>query len=263
MKLGLENRRAVVGGASSGLGSAIAEELAIEGARLLIWSRTQERIEERAAQLRARYDAEVYSLALDASDPTTAGALAAEVKRLWSSADIVVLNSGGPPTVAAASTTPEGWQTALQLLTVTPIAIATALLPGMRAQGHGRIVASLSSGVREPIDSLAYSNSGRSALLAWLKTLARSVAGDGVTVNSVIPGRIATARVDSLDAARAKRSGLHIDDVRRRSWAEIPAGRYGDPADFAAAVAFLASDRASYITGASLACDGGLLRGMP
>jgi 3-oxoacyl-[acyl-carrier protein] reductase len=130
----------------------------------------------------------------------------------------------------------------------------------MRERGYGRIVAILSSGVREPLPELCYSNSGRAALTAWLKTVAGPVAADGVTVNGVLPGRIGTPRVDSLDAAQAERRGIDVAEVRAQSETNIPIHRYGTPEEFAAVVSFLASPEASYVTGAFVSCDGGMAR---
>jgi 3-oxoacyl-[acyl-carrier protein] reductase len=169
-----------------------------------------------------------------------------------------VLNAGGPPTIDPTQTDPAAWHSSFQLLAITPIALATELLPGMRAQKWGRVVAILSSGVRQPIAELAYSNAGRSALAAWLKTVSRTVASDGVTVNGVLPGRIGTERARELEEARARREGQPLTSVRRARRAEIPAARYGEPHELADVVAFLASERAAYVTGTLLPVDGGL-----
>jgi 3-oxoacyl-[acyl-carrier protein] reductase len=174
---------------------------------------------------------------------------------------VVVLNQGGPPPVDPAATDADGWRRAFQMLAITPIELATRLLPPMRAAGFGRIIAILSSGVVEPIPTLAYSNAARAALMAWLKTAAGAVAADGVTLNGVMPGRIATPRVASLDQAAAARTGKTVEQVQAASAATIPAGRYGTPEEFAAMVAFLASPAASYITGHAHAVDGGMLKG--
>jgi 3-oxoacyl-[acyl-carrier protein] reductase len=254
--------KAVVGGASSGLGAAIAHELAGRGAELLLWARGAERLDRVAAEVRDRHGVTVHTLTADAGDPGAAAAVAGAALDRLGAVDVCVLNAGGPPPVPADRTDADGWRAALQLLTVTPIDLATRLLPGMRERGHGRIVAVLSSGVREPLPELAYSNGGRAALTAWLKTVGRLVAADGVTVNGVVPGRIDTERVAALDRARAERTGAGVAGVRAASMADIPAGRYGRPEEFAAVVGFLASPAASYVTASLLSCDGGMMRSL-
>ncbi|PZG32363.1 3-oxoacyl-ACP reductase [Spongiactinospora gelatinilytica] len=261
MDLGLNGRRALVGGATSGLGLAIAHALAAEGAELLLWSRDEERLAGTAAEIAQATGVRPHIVAADATDPGAADRVAAAAGPLGG-VDVLVLNAGGPPAVPPDATSPDAWRSAFQMLAVTPIELATRLLPGMRERGFGRIVAVLSSGVREPIPALAYSNAGRSALAAWLKTVSREVAADGVTVNGVLPGRIATPRVAALDEGAAAREGVPVAEVSARSQATIPAGRYGRPEEFAAVVAFLASTAASYVTGSTVACDGGMLRGL-
>jgi len=261
--LGIAGRRALVGGASSGLGRACAEALAAEGCRLVLWSRGGDSLEAVGTDLRSRFGVEVATVGADAADPGAAILVAGAAVARLGGVDIVVLNAGGPPTTDPTATDPAGWTRAFQLLATTPIELATLLLPAMRAQRWGRVVAILSSGVRQPIADLVYSNAGRGALMAWCKTTARAVAGDGVTVNGVLPGRLATPRVDSLDAARAERTGQSVEDVQAGHRATIPAGRYGRPEELGAYVAWLASDRASYQTGTFAAIDGGLIAGLP
>jgi 3-oxoacyl-[acyl-carrier protein] reductase len=251
---------AVVGGASSGLGAAVARDLAASGHDLLLWSRNRIRLDAVAQDIRARSGVTVHTLAADAGDPSAAAEIAAGAVETLGRVDVLVLNAGGPPPCAPDATDPDAWRAAFQLLAVTPIDLATRLLPGMRERRFGRVVAVLSSGVREPLPDLAYSNSGRAALAAWLKTVARAVAADGVTVNGVVPGRIDTDRVASLDEQAAQRQGVDVLTVRERSRATIPAGRYGSPTEFAAVVGFLASPAASYVTGGLVSCDGGMMR---
>ena len=263
MDLGIAGRRALVGGASSGLGRACAEALAAEGCRLVIWSRGGDRLEAVAGDLRSRFGVDVTTFGADAADPGAAGVVAAAALEILDSVDILVLNAGGPPTTDPTATDPAGWARAFQLLATTPIELATLLLPGMRAQRWGRIVAILSSGVRQPIVDLVYSNAARGALMAWCKTTARAIGGDGVTVNGVLPGRLATPRVESLDTARAERTGETVEQVRAAHVATIPLGRYGRPEELGAYVAYLASEKASYQTGTFAAVDGGLIAGLP
>jgi 3-oxoacyl-[acyl-carrier protein] reductase len=262
MDLGLTGRTALVGGASSGLGRASAMGLAAEGCRLAIWSRGTDGLAAVAVELRDRFGAEVAVLEGDAGEPGTGARIAAEAQAALGAIDIVVLNAGGPPPVDPTRTDAAGWTRAFQLLAITPIELATALLPRMRERRWGRVVAILSSGVRQPIADLVYSNAGRGALAAWLKTTARAVAADGVTVNGVLPGRLDTPRIESLDRGRAERTGESVETIRAQHLAAIPAGRYGRPEELGSLVAYLSSERASYQTGTFTAVDGGLIVGL-
>lgn len=253
----------MVGGGSSGLGRAIATQLATQGCDLLLWARDEASLAGTAADLRAAHpELTVHVFAADATDPNAASEVASAAERLLGGVDILVLNAGGPPAAPADGTDPDEWRTALQLLTVTPIELTTRLLPAMRRADWGRVVAVLSSGVREPLPDLSYSNSGRVALAAWLKTVAAAVAADGVTVNGVIPGRIDTARVAFLDDKRASKRGVPVREIREASEAAIPMGRYGRPDEFGAVVGFLSSEAASYVTGTFVSCDGGQAKGI-
>lgn len=263
MDLGLRGRTALVGGASAGLGRATAERLAQEGCKLALWSRGGDKLEQAAEELRKLYSVAVVTVAGDAADPTTPSKVAWQAERALGEIDIVVLNAGGPVAVEATKTDPAEWRRSFQLLTLTPIEIASALLPGMRRRGWGRVVSIMSSGIRQPIPDLVYSNACRSALQAWLKTIAEEVIADGVTVNGVIPGRLDTERVATLDKARALKLGVSQSEIRAEREKGIPAGRYGRPDELAAYVAWLCSDLSCYQTGTFVPVDGGMLRSIP
>jgi len=261
--LGIRGRRALVGGGSSGLGRAVADRLAGEGCVLAIWARHEPALAAVAADIRARHGVDVATIVADATDPAAAALVADRALELLGGVDILVLNAGGPPPSDPAETQAEGWALAFQLLATTPIDLASRLLPSMRAARWGRITAILSYAVRQPISDLSYSNAGRSALAAWLKTVSRAVAADGVTVNGVLPGRFETPRIRQLDEATAARTGQSIEAVKAALVAAIPHGRYGEPDEFAAFVAWLCSEPARYQTGTFTAIDGGLLVGLP
>jgi 3-oxoacyl-[acyl-carrier protein] reductase len=263
MDLGIRGRRALVGGGSTGLGRAVADRLAGEGCSVAIWARHEAPLAAAAAELRARHGGQVETIVADARDPEAAAAVASRALELLGGVDILVLNAGGPPPVEPTATDPADWASAFQLLAMTPIDLATRLLGPMREAGWGRIVAILSYAIRQPIANLSYSNAGRSALTAWLKTVSRSVAAGGVTVNGVMPGRFDTARIRQLDEDAALRSGSTPEAVRAAQIAGIPTGRYGDPDEFAALVTYLCSEPARYQTGTFTAVDGGLLLGLP
>lgn len=256
----LTGKCAVVGGASGGLGFAVANALAASGCRVALWARDLVRVQAARELLEERHGGQHTAFAADATSPDCARTVADHVRNAFGHADIVVLNAGGPPPADPTATTPEAWATALQMLLLTPVALATELLPEMRTRGWGRVLAVLSSGVRQPLEGLVYSNAGRAALAAWLKTTASVVARDGVTVNGLLPGRIATARVAQLDSIKATQTGRSADEIRAESEASIPTGRYGTADEFAALAAFLASPAASYVTGTMIAADGGLIR---
>jgi 3-oxoacyl-[acyl-carrier protein] reductase len=255
MDTGLKGRTAVVPGASSGLGLAVARALAAEGANVVLGGRRGELVREEASKLPSAVGVEV-----DLTDPGAADALVGAAQDHFGPVDVLVLNGGGPPPGLAVDFTPEQLADAIALLVQPHQRLVRAVLPGMRGRGFGRIVAIGSSGVQAPLERLVASNAARAALAGYLKTLATEVAADGVTVNMVLPGRIATDRTTALDNATAERTGTTPDAARAKSEAAIPAGRYGTPDEFAAVVTFLASGAASYVTGEQIRCDGGLVR---
>ncbi|MBB4273608.1 SDR family oxidoreductase [Rhizobium mongolense] len=258
MDLNLTERQALVLGASQGIGLAIATTLATEGASVILAGRSAERLEAAAAEVRTTSGRDA---SIEIVDLSNGASIESFLARLGGrQIDILVNNGGGPPPGAVAEITADVWRQQFEAMLNAPFRITAALLPAMRARKWGRIVNVVSSGVVQPIPNLGISNTLRLSIIGWAKTLAAEVAIDGVTVNSVIPGRIHTSRVDQLDAAAAARSGKTPEAIAEASQATIPIGRYGKPEEFADAVAFLASDRAGYITGASLRIDGGMIR---
>lgn len=255
MDTGLTDRVALVPGSSSGIGLAVARALAAEGAHVVLAGRRGDLVRAEAERLPSAVGVEV-----DLTDPAAAGLLVARAEERFGPVDVAVLNGGGPPPGAATDLTPEQLTDAVAQLVHPHQRLVAAVLPGMRERRFGRIVAVGSSGVQQPIDRLVASNAARAALAGYLKTLASEVAADGVTVNMVLPGRIATDRTAALDRAAAERTGVTPEQARARSEGAIPMGRYGTPAEFAAVVTFLASTAASYVTGEQIRCDGGVVR---
>ncbi|GAA5045240.1 3-oxoacyl-[acyl-carrier protein] reductase [Thermocatellispora tengchongensis] len=254
MDLGIQGRVALVCAATSGLGEASARALGAERARVVIGGRRAELAAGIAAEL-----PEAAAAPGDLLDPAVPRRLVATAEEMFGPIDILVLNGPGPAPGTAAAMDGAAITAAVDSLLRPQQELVSLVLPGMRERGWGRIVAIGSSGVAAPLPNLASSNVGRWALAAYLKTLATEVAADGVTVNMVLPGRIATDRMARLDAARAEREGRTVAEVSAESAAAIPARRHGHPSEFGAAVAFLCSAQASYITGVALRVDGGLV----
>ena len=247
MDLGLQGRVALVTGASKGLGFAIAQALVAEGVKVAITSRDEERVQAAAKTIDAT------GFVHDSANLEGVPILVHEVEHFLGPIDILVTNTGGPPgDPDALGFTREQWQTAYDALVLSPMAFVEAVMPSMRKRLWGRVVNVSSGAVREPIPSLMLSNANRAATLAAFKTIARQVAPDGVTLNTLLPGRISTDRLYELYGSRDTADEVAIQ--------EIPARRLGSPEEFAAAAAFLCSAKASYITGVALAVDGGMMR---
>ena len=245
MDLGLEGKIALVTGASKGLGRAIAAGLVREGARVAISSRSRERIEAAAADIGAS------AFVHDSADLDAVPALVDSVERELGPIEVLVTNTGGPPPGPdPLGFSRDEWEAAYRDLVLAPMALIERVVPGMRERGFGRIVNVASTSVREPIGNLMLSNAHRASMITAFKTISRAVAGDGLTLNTLLPGRIATERAYSLsgspEAAEASAAN------------EVPAGRMGRPEEMAAVAAFLCSARAGYVTGETVAVDGGL-----
>ncbi|WP_326731511.1 SDR family oxidoreductase [Streptomyces phaeochromogenes] len=257
MDLGIRGRTALVAASTGGLGRAVAEALAAEGARIIVAGRRGELAKEIAAGL-----PEAVGVEADLTDTDGPRRLVEAAHAAYGDPDILVLNGPGPRSGKAVDATDTDVAAALDTLLLAQHRLVALTLPAMRERGWGRVLAVGSSGIAAPLPDLVLSNTGRAALAAYLKTLAAEVAADGVTVNLLLPGRIATDRVAELDRTRAAREGRQLADVQAASRTAIPAGRYGTPEEFGAAAAFLCSASASYITGTALRCDGGLVRGL-
>ncbi|MDO4607071.1 MAG: SDR family oxidoreductase [Bowdeniella nasicola] len=254
MDLGISGRAALVAASTSGLGFAIAQALAREGVRVVVNGRSSEHVDAAVEQIRAE-GGDAVGIAADLATSVTD--LLERAHAAVGDIDILVLNGGGPRPLSAGDVTESDLDPTFDSLLRPHVALINALLPGMRERKWGRIVAVGSSGIQAPLPDLALSNIGRAALAGYLKTLAAEVASDGVTVNLVLPGRIDTQRVQQLDDAAAAQRGSTPAQVRGEVISTIPAGRYGDPAEFGATAAFLCSAVAGYITGTALRVDGG------
>ncbi len=258
MDLGLKGKVALIFGASGGLGGAMSASLAAEGAKVVLAGRNAEALAKLGADLRGQ-GAEVLELVWDLADLSSIDAHFATIEDKLGGVDILINNTGGPPPSTAANVAADLWEAQFRAMVVSVIKITDRALPHMRAQKWGRIITSTSSGVVAPIPNLGVSNALRATLVGWSKTLAREVAADGITANIILPGRIATPRIAQLDSARAGREQIAVDDVVKQSLAQIPAGRYGNPAEYGDVAAFLASARASYVTGTVVRVDGGYI----
>ena len=262
MDLGLKGKRALVLASSSGLGLGIASKLCAEGANVLLSGRSQDKLENAADRLTNVGPGSASYLVVDLGDPTSATSLFGAAKEALGGVDILVNNTGGPPPGGVEGQEADTWRSEFDTMVVRLSEMTNLCLPGMRQQGWGRVLTVASSGIVQPIPNLSISNTIRSALVGWNKSLSNEVAADGITLNILAPGRIHTDRTDQLDAAAAKRLGKSIDEVREASEATIPARRYGEVEEFAAVATFLVSQPASYVTGGVIRCDGGSIRGV-
>jgi 3-oxoacyl-[acyl-carrier protein] reductase len=254
--LGLKGKVAMVAGASRGLGYAVAQALANEGALVSIASRDKQAIEAAAG----RIGGDVLPVALDVKDAAGIEQWAATTRERFGGVDLLFTNSGGPPAGPAISFDDRAWQDAADLLLFSTLRMVRAAVPLMQARGGGAILVSTSSSVKEPIPNLGLSTVLRASVSALAKTLALELAGSKIRVNQIIPGRIDTDRVKQLDQIAATKQGITPEEAKKKSLGAIPTGRYGEIEEYGRVAAFLLSDAASYMTGATVQVDGGLIK---
>lgn len=262
MDLGLQNKVALVAAASRGLGRAVAEELASEGASVVVCGRETKTITEAAVAIAGKTGAQTLAVNADVSVPAEVESLITNALERFGRIDILVTNAGGPPAGRFESLTTTEWEAATQLTLFSAINLARQVLPGMKERRWGRILNITSIAVKQPVENLMLSNSLRAAVTGFARTLANEVAADGITVNNILPGYTRTERVEELALMMAVRQGITAEDFKAKWEQEIPMKRLGEPAEFAALAAFLVSERASYITGTSIQVDGGWIRSL-
>jgi 3-oxoacyl-[acyl-carrier protein] reductase len=262
MDLGLKGKIAMVGGASKGLGFAVARALAAEGAQVCISSRDGEAIRQAACLIQRETGTEPLPVVADLGRADGIADWHAATMRAFGGVDLLFANTGGPPAGTALSFDDLAWQGAFELLLMSVVRSVRLVVPSMLARKGGAILVGTSSSVKEPLPNLALSNVLRSGVTSLAKTLSVELAPQGIRVNTLIPGRIATDRLRQLDEIGARKSGAPLEDYQARAAAAIPLGRYGTPEDFGRVAAFLLSDAAAYITGAAVQVDGGLLKGL-
>lgn len=261
MDLGIHNKVALVLASSKGLGQAIAISLAKEGVKVVLTGRSIDLLEATAKMITER-GGYAYVLPWDLAQLDLIDAKITQIEQELGPIDILINNSGGPPMSQAFNQPIDIWQSNFNQMVLMIMKVTDRVLPGMRARKWGRIITTTSSGTVAPIANLAISNTLRLALNGWTKTLANEVAGEGVTVNVILPGRILTDRIVHLDQQRSKSEGKPIAEITQKSVSSIPMKRYGSPEEYADAATFLASQNASYITGTSLRVDGGSFGGI-
>ena len=259
MDLGLKGKRALVLGAGGGLGQAVALSLAAEGALVVAAGRTLDKVQQTVDQIKAA-GGTAHAMAWDVREIDRMSVLHEQAVQLAGGHIQILFNNGGGPAPSPVQAQPLSvWQEQVNNLILPVIAVTDAVLPAMKQHGWGRILTNASSGVVVPIPNLAMSNTLRGALVGWNKTLANEVAASGVTANMVLPGRVATDRTRFIDQNKATKEGVAVEEIERRSMASIPVGRYGKPQEYGDVVAFLASERASYVTGSMVRIDGGAI----
>lgn len=263
MELELAGRVAIVGGSSKGIGLSAAMSLAREGASVAIVARHGDELEQAAADIEAATGSDdVLAVVADLANADDTQRVFDSTMERWGRVDIVLNNLGGPPPGELQDFTDEQWHAAFELNFQSAVRLNRLVVPGMRERKHGRIVGVLSKTIKEPEDRLGLSTVARTAMSSYSKLLAQEVVGDGITVNNVLPGSVATGRLTSVIVAQAKANSRSIDEQTAVRLASVPAGRFGEPDEVGDLIAFLASGRAGYVTGQNIAIDGGQIKGL-
>ena len=262
MDLGLKDKVALVAAGSRGLGRAVAEELAAEGASLVLCAREAQTLSETAAAIADSHNAHVLAVPADVTVTDDITRVVDSGIERFGRIDILITNAGGPPAGRFDQLTREQWERAIRLTLLSAVELARHVLPGMRERRWGRILNITSIAVKQPVENLLLSNSLRAGLTGFARTLANEVAAEGVTVNNILPGYTRTERLEELARMMAEKQGISAAEFRGKWEKEIPMGRLGEPREFAALAAFLVSERASYITGTSIQVDGGWIKSL-
>jgi 3-oxoacyl-[acyl-carrier protein] reductase len=262
MDLGLKDRSVIVAASSDGIARSAAEKFAAEGARVAMCSRDSAKVNAAATQIREQYRGPVLAEAFDVTDANAVNAFVERVAKEFGGVDVCVTNAGGPPAKMFLATTTDEWQRALEMNFLSIVHMARAVLPWMQKKHWGRIVTITSMTVRQPVPDLIYSNAVRSGVLGLIKSLSNEFGKDGITVNNVGPGYTATERLRELIAKRSKDLGIRVEDFEAKLGAESPLQRIAQPEEVADAIVWLASERASFITGQTLLVDGGWFKGL-
>jgi len=262
MELGLKGRGVIVAASSQGMGRAAAELFAREGAQVAMCARTQKPLQEAADQIRAETGAEIYAEPLDVTDGAAVQRFVEQVSKRFGRLDVCVTNAGGPPAKNFLSVSTEEWRKAVDLNFLSVVHLAKAVVPYMQRHRWGRIITITSISVKQPIDDLIMSNAVRAAVVGLVKSLSNEFGKDGILVNNVAPGYTATERLQELAGTRALAAGVSSEEIYQRWAAEIPVKRLAGPKEVADVIVWLASERASYVTGQTLLVDGGIYRGL-
>ncbi|MBN2104539.1 SDR family oxidoreductase [bacterium] len=262
MELGLKNKVALVAASSRGLGKAVAWSLAREGAKLVICARNKKVLEETADEILMETGVTVFPLAIDLTDAERIDWLIRETLDLFGKVDILVTNAGGPPPGDFIELNENDWKKSIELTLMSVVRLTRAVIPAMKEQKWGRIIHMASASVKQPIQGLFLSNAIRPAVIGLTKSLSQELAPDQITVNAVCPGYFSTNRVKELLRNKAKQSKKSVEQIEKDLISQIPLGRMGNPEEFGYFVAFLASERAGYVTGTSFQIDGGFVKGL-